>query len=80
MSKYFYFPGKFVVTLNSLKNMAEKLPSESFVRVHKSYIVSLNKINSIIRNRIIIGEKWIPIGENFKQAFNEKIQMHDLKL
>ena len=78
--KIFLLSGKPVITLNSLKNMAEKLPSESFTRVHKSYIVSLNKINSIVRNRIIIGEKWIPIGESYKITFYETIQKHDLKL
>ncbi len=60
--------------------MAERLPSGMFLRVHKSYIVSLNKINSIVRNRIIIGDKWIPIGENHKSSFFETIQKHDLKL
>jgi DNA-binding LytR/AlgR family response regulator len=58
-----------VVTLNSLRNMAEKLPSDQFVRVHKSYIVSLSRVDSISRNRIIIGETYIPIGENFKDEF-----------
>jgi DNA-binding LytR/AlgR family response regulator len=60
---------KTVVTLNSLKNMAEKLPSDQFVRVHKSYIVSLTKVESISRNRIIIGDTYIPIGDNFKEEF-----------
>lgn len=78
--KIFLITGKPIVTLNSLKNMAERLPSGMFLRVHKSYIVSLNKINSIVRNRIIIGDKWIPIGENHKSSFFETIQKHDLKL
>ena len=72
--------GKPVVTLNSLKNMADKLPSDVFIRVHKSYIVSINKINSIVRNRIIIGDKWIPIGENFKDMFNDTIRKHGFSL
>ena len=78
--KIFIISGKPIVTLNSLKNMSERLPSGMFLRVHKSYIVSLNKINSIVRNRIIIGDKWIPIGENHKTSFFETIQKHDLKL
>lgn len=69
-----------VVTLNSLKNMADKLPAEMFIRVHKSYIVSINKINSIVRNRIIIGDKWIPIGENFKDTFQEIMRKHDFNI
>jgi DNA-binding LytR/AlgR family response regulator len=72
--------GKPVVTLNSLKNLAEKLPSDVFIRVHKSFIVSINKINSIVRNRIIIGDKWIPIGENFKELFHEILHKHDFNI
>lgn len=72
--------GKPVTTLNSLKNMAEKLPVHMFVRVHKSYIVSLNKINSIIRNRIVIGDKWIPVGDNYKELFYEAIRKNNFNL
>ena len=72
--------GKPVVTLNSLKNLAEKLPSDVFIRVHKSFIVSINKINSIVRNRIIIGDKWIPIGENFNELFHEILHKHDFNV
>jgi two-component system LytT family response regulator len=72
--------GKPIVTLNSLKNMADKLPSEMFVRVHKSYIVSINRINSIVRNRIIIGDIWIPIGENFRDMFHDAIRKHGFSL
>ncbi len=78
--KIYTLSGKPVVTLNSLKNMAFKLPSDRFIRVHKSYIVSITKIDSIVRNRIIIGEKWIPIGENFKEAFYEILRKHDFNV
>jgi DNA-binding LytR/AlgR family response regulator len=78
--KIFLATGKTVVTLNSLKNMAEKLPSNMFVRVHKSHIVSLHRINSIVRNRIIIGDKWIPVGDNYKGLFSEAIKKHNINL
>lgn len=78
--KIFLTSGKSVVTLNSLKNMAEKLPPSMFVRVHKSYIVSLHRINSIVRNRIVIGEKWIPVGDNYKDIFTEAIRKHNFNL
>ncbi|HEY4788744.1 MAG TPA: LytTR family DNA-binding domain-containing protein [Bacteroidales bacterium] len=78
--KIYVVSGKPVVTLNSLKNMALKLPSDRFIRVHKSYIVSISKIDSIVRNRIIIGDKWIPIGENFKDTFHEILRKHDFNV
>ncbi|MEP3837121.1 MAG: LytTR family DNA-binding domain-containing protein [Algibacter sp.] len=62
-----------ILTLNSLKNFEEKLGLANFIRVHKSYIVSINHIHSVQRNRIIIDEKWIPIGFSYKNDFIKKI-------
>lgn len=52
-----------VLTKSTLKAIEEKLPPQGFMRVHKSYIVNLNKIESIRRNQIKIGEHEIPVGE-----------------
>jgi len=63
-----------ILTLSSLKSFEEKLGSSGFIRVHKSYIVALKHIYSVQRNRIVIGEKWIPIGLNYKEKFLKKIE------
>lgn len=52
-----------VLTKSTLKGIEEKLPGQGFMRVHKSYIVNVNKIESIRRNQIKIGEFEIPVGE-----------------
>jgi DNA-binding LytR/AlgR family response regulator len=64
---------KTILTLNSLKKLQEMLPESRFVRVHRSFIVSLPKIDSIQRNRIVIGKTFIPVGENYKNAFKNII-------
>ncbi|MGE0079014.1 MAG: LytR/AlgR family response regulator transcription factor [Bacteroidales bacterium] len=58
-----------IMTLQNFKNIEEALPKENFVRVHKSYIVALNKIDSIEKSKIKIGEKIIPISDTYKEAF-----------
>jgi len=58
-----------IMILESFKNLEESLPSEQFVRVHKSYLVALNKIDRIEKNRITIGETLIPISETYRDAF-----------
>ncbi|MBJ6120123.1 response regulator transcription factor [Pontibacter sp. BT310] len=58
-----------ILSLKNIKKMEELLPSGQFVRVHKSYIISLDKIDSIERNRIFIGEAVIPVGETYKDNF-----------
>ena len=69
-----HITGKTIVTLNSLKKFEELLPADRFVRVHKSFIISLAKIDSIQNNRIVIGKSIIPIGDNYKTKFNNKIR------
>ena len=58
-----------IITLQNMKKMEESLPSGRFVRVHKSYIVALDKIDSIERSRIQIGVKIIPVGDTYREAF-----------
>ena len=63
-----------ITTLFRLKNMETALPSESFMRVHRSYIVNLRHIKGYVRGRVFIGEsEYVPIGENYKEAFQHYI-------
>jgi two-component system LytT family response regulator len=58
-----------IITLQNMKKMEDTLPEKHFIRVHKSYIVALNKIDSIERSRIRIGDKIIPIGDTYREEF-----------
>ncbi len=58
-----------ILTLQTMKKMEEMLPANRFVRVHKSYIVSLQKIETIERQRITIGKNTIPVGDSFQKDF-----------
>lgn len=60
-----------VLSLTSLKSLEEKLPSKKFMRVHRSFIVSLDKINSITRNALQIGKINITVGDQYKEAFGQ---------
>lgn len=63
-----------VLSLMTMKAIEEQLPSAQFIRVHRSYIVRKDKIRIIERGRIIFGDHYIPVGENYKQAFDEFLQ------
>jgi len=63
-----------IMTLQTFKDLEQQLPTNSFCRVHKSYIVSIEKIESIERNRIKIQNKIIPVSETFKKRFYEMIK------
>jgi two-component system LytT family response regulator len=62
-----------LMTLLSMKKIEEKLPSSSFMRVHRSYIVNLQKITTIERNRIIFNDVYIPISDQYKEKFQKFI-------
>jgi len=59
-----------ILTLSSLKNLEQKLPSKRFMRVHRSYIVAIDKIDAISKNNFHIGNISITVGEQYKEAFN----------
>ncbi len=60
-----------VISLMSMKAMEEMLPTDRFMRVHRSYIVQKEKIRIIEHNRIVFGNTYIPIGDSYKQAFQD---------
>jgi DNA-binding LytR/AlgR family response regulator len=66
---------KRIVTLQTMKNMEQTLPSHLFARVHRSYIVAINKVLAVGIHDIKIGNKNLPLGKNYKDAFAEKIKM-----
>lgn len=58
-----------LLTKSTMKNIEEKLPSNMFTRVHKSFVVNLSQIESIENNRILINGRRIPIGSQYKNSF-----------
>ncbi|MBQ4914523.1 response regulator transcription factor [Maribacter sp. MMG018] len=60
---------KAILTLMSFRELMSKLPPNQFLRVHKSYVVNVNHIKKVQRNRIVINDFRIPIGESHKEAF-----------
>jgi DNA-binding LytR/AlgR family response regulator len=64
---------KAVLSLLTMKGLAESLPEDKFMRIHKSFIISLERITSISRNRVMIGDKWIPVGENYRDSFRRRM-------
>ena len=66
-----------VMTLLSMKALEEKLPPRQFMRVHRSFIVNLDRIDVIERNRIVFDkEVYIPIGEQYKEVFQNYLSFN----
>ncbi|MBK3515783.1 LytR/AlgR family response regulator transcription factor [Carboxylicivirga marina] len=68
-----------VMALMSIKKLVEHLPANDFMRVHRSFMVNLNKISIIERNRIVFDKTYIPISDQYKPAFQEFLDKKFLK-
>jgi DNA-binding LytR/AlgR family response regulator len=64
--------GKYISYL-TFKSVEEYLPADQFIKVHKSYIIALSKVNSIEANEIQVGKYKIPISRNLKDEVMQKL-------
>lgn len=69
---------KRIVTLQTMKNMENGLPADKFIRVHRSYIVAIDKITSVQSTNVKVGQKEIPVGKNYRENLMELIQRMNL--
>ncbi len=65
---------KNIMTLQTFKDLEKILPSEKFCRVHNSFLVSIDRIEKIERNRITIQKKIIPISDSYNKEFYKMIK------
>lgn len=71
-------PNGRIVTLQTMKSLEDKLPSDQFMRVHRSYIVNLGHIEVMESNALVIEKKTVPIGKNYKDELVRVISKNRL--
>lgn len=69
-----------VLTLMSLKSLEEELPEDKFMRVHRSFIVSLDNIQTIERSQIIINDQRITVSDHYKPQFQAFVNRNSLNI
>ncbi len=67
-----------ILSLMNMKKVEEILPKDSFIRVHRSFIVRKDKINIIERSRIVFGNERIPIGDAYKSLLQEYLKIRSI--
>jgi two-component system LytT family response regulator len=68
-----YFDNNKITVLQTMKGLMEILPTRSFVRVHKSYIVAIKKVEQIHKDHIVVNNTIIPIGEFYREGFLSQV-------
>lgn len=75
---YLHNENKPILSLNTVKSVEQKLPADRFMRVHRSFIVNLDKIETIERSRIVFGKTYIPVSDQYKEKFQEFVNTNFL--
>ena len=70
-----YTPQKFYAIHSTLKGVEERLPAGKFLRVHRSYIVAVNKIETIQEGALIINSKPVPVADAYRSALNKRLNI-----
>ncbi len=70
--------GEKIMSLMSMKKLEDYLPHPEFLRTHRSYIVRMPEVRSIDRFRIVFGDVFIPISDNYKEDVQQYLDMHTL--
>lgn len=73
-----FTPTNKIMTLQNLKKLEEVLPCPPFLRVHKSFIISVDRVDSIGKNDIVVAERTIPIGGLYKKTFMDYLDQQKL--
>ncbi|MDF7813838.1 LytTR family DNA-binding domain-containing protein [Hymenobacter sp. YC55] len=68
-----------IVSLQRLKVLEQQLPSEQFVRIHQSFIVSLEGIQAIHKDKVQVGERFLPVSDSYRKSFKEFIDRNFLQ-
>lgn len=67
-----------VITLQTMKSLEDKLPASTFKRIHRSYIVNLDKIDAVVGNMVEVDKKHLPIGKNYREELLDIVNKNRL--
>ncbi|GHB61863.1 LytR/AlgR family response regulator transcription factor [Persicitalea jodogahamensis] len=70
---------KKIVTLQTMKALEAELPEHRFIRIHNSYIVAYDAIAAIERDKVQIGDVFLPVSESYRRAFKEFVEKHQVR-
>ncbi len=68
-----------ILSLSSMRSMEETLPQDTFFRVHRSFIVNMQKVRVIERGQIVFGDKHLPVSESYRSRVNDFVNSHLLQ-
>ncbi len=74
-----YTKSQKIVSLQRLKSLEETLPADQFIRIHNSYIIALQAIDTIHKDKVQIGSAFLPISDSYRKSFREFIEKNQIQ-
>lgn len=71
-------PQQKIVSLQRLKTLEEQLPNQKFMRIHNSFIIALDAIRTVQKDKVQIGDVWVPVGDTYRKAFRDFVEGRQL--
>jgi two-component system, LytTR family, response regulator len=68
-----------VISLQRLKTMEESLPADKFIRIHNSYIIALQAIDTIHKDKVQVGSTFLPVSDSYRKSFKEFIEKNHMQ-
>ena len=68
-------PHKFYAVHMTLKALEERLPAHQFIRIHRSYLVAVGKIDTLQEGGVVIGKKFLPVADAYRRALNQRMKV-----
>lgn len=69
-----HLPDRKILSLQTMKSLESTLPASRFVRIHNSYIVAIPALHSIEKEKVLIGNQYLPVSETYKKALRDLIE------
>lgn len=73
-----HVPGKKIVSLQTMKSLEALLPRNRFIRIHNSYIVALQAIDSVDKEKVQIGDIFLPVSDSYKKGLKEMVERRQI--
>lgn len=73
-----HIPGKKIVSLQTMKALEALLPRSRFIRIHNSYIVALQAIDSVDKEKVQIGNIFLPVSDSYKKGLKEMVEKRQI--
>lgn len=77
--RFYLENGQKIMSFINMKSLEDYLPKPDFLRIHRSYIVNMNKASSVVRMRVVVNNQYLPISDSYKEEVQKYFDEHTIE-